>query len=84
MRTVFGWVAGGSLGLLTSYAAFLALGERYPKEPATFVLFALGAYAGMTLSDRLGPRRFGALGIAAGTLLALVLALAALVALGPS
>jgi hypothetical protein len=83
MRTAFGWVAGGSLGLLSSHAAFVVVGDRFPREPATFVLFAVGAYAGMAVSDRLGPKRFGVMGVAAGTLLAVVLTLGVLVALAP-
>lgn len=82
LQTVFGWVAGGSLGVLTSYGLYLLVGDAYPKEPAIVVLFALGAYAGMRLSDRLGPRGFRPLGIAAGVLGSLFFTLALLVLLG--
>lgn len=67
--TIFGWVAGGSLGLLVNYGLFLAFGEQYPTTPTTFVTFLAGAFAGMHLADRLGPRGFRPLGIAAGVLL---------------
>ncbi len=69
MTTVFGWVAGGSLGLLVNYGIFLAVGEGYPTAPTTFVTFLAGAFAGMALADRLGARGFRPLGIAAGVLL---------------
>lgn len=69
MTTVFGWVAGGSLGLLVNYALFLFFGEGYPTTPTTFVTFLLGAFGGMHLADRLGLRGFRPLGIAAGVLL---------------
>ncbi|MBX7191508.1 MAG: hypothetical protein K1X94_05600 [Sandaracinaceae bacterium] len=69
MTTIFGWVAGGSLGLLVNYALFLAIGESYPTTPTTFVTFLAGAFGGMHLADRLGVRGFRPLGIAAGVLL---------------
>jgi len=69
MTTVFGWVAGGSLGLLVNYGLFLFFGEGYPTTPTTFVTFLAGAFAGMHLADRLGARGFRPLGIAAGVLL---------------
>ena len=69
MTTVFGWVAGGSLGLLVNYGLFLFFGEGYPTTPTTFVTFLAGAFAGMHLADRLGVRGFRPLGIAAGVLL---------------
>ena len=69
MTTVFGWVAGGSLGLLVNYGLFLHFGEGYPTTPTTFVTFLAGAFAGMHLADRLGVRGFRPLGIAAGVLL---------------
>lgn len=77
-QTAFGWIAGGSLGVLVSYGLFLLVGEAYPKEPAIVVLFALGAYGGMRLSDHLGPRGFKPLGIAAGILASLFIVLALL------
>ena len=69
LTTVFGWIAGGSLGLLVNYAFFLAYGEGYPVTPTTFVLFLGGAFGGMSLADKLGPRGFTPLGNAAGVLL---------------
>lgn len=80
-RTSFGWVAGGCFGLLLNYPIYLAVGESYPKEPTTFALFAAGSMLGMWLSDKLGPRSFRALGIAAGVLLTLVIVLVLLVLL---
>lgn len=69
LTTVFGWVAGGSLGLVVNYGLFLAVGESYPVAPTTFATFLVGAFAGMSLADRLGERGFRPLGIAAGVLL---------------
>jgi hypothetical protein len=69
MTTAFGWIAGGSLGLLANYPMYIALGESYPKGPTAFVAFVAGAFGGMALADRLGPRGFRPLGIAAGVLL---------------
>lgn len=82
MQTSFGWVAGGSLGMLTSYVLFATLGARYPRELGTFLLFVAGAFAGMYIADKSGPRGFRPLGIAAGILLALVAVLGVLVIAG--
>lgn len=79
IQTVFAWIAGGALGVLVSYGLFLLVGEAYPKEPGIVVLFALGAYGAMRLSDHLGPRGFKPLGIAAGVLATLFVVLALLV-----
>jgi peptidoglycan/LPS O-acetylase OafA/YrhL len=84
LTTVFGWVAGGSLGLLLNYLLFLAIGDGYPTVPTTFVLFLAGAFGGMSLADRLGPRGFKPLGIAAGILLALFVALVLAVLMSPA
>lgn len=84
LTTVFGWVAGGALGLLVNYAVFLAVGEGYPTVPTTFVAFVAGAFAGMALADRLGVRGFRPLGIAAGVLLAIFLALVVAVLMSPA
>ena len=71
MTTAFGWIAGGSLGLLLNYLLFLAFGERWPVVPTTFVLVVAGFFSGMWLADRLGAERgYRLLGIAAGLLLA--------------
>ena len=83
MQTSFGWVAGGSLGMITSYVLFLTLGAAYPRELGTFGLFIAGAFAGMYVADKSGARGFKPLGIAAGILLAVVLAMGFLVVLGP-
>lgn len=72
--TIFGWVAGGAVGLLVNYALLLGVGEAYPTTWTTFVLFLLGAFGGMAVADTLGPRGFKPLGIAAGILLALFVA----------
>ncbi|MDQ3032699.1 MAG: hypothetical protein M3Y87_09800 [Myxococcota bacterium] len=84
LTTVFGWIAGGSLGLLANYPIYLAVGEGYPKGPSTFVAFLLGAFGGMAVADRLGPRGFKPLGIAAGVLLALFVALVLAVLMSPA
>ena len=84
LTTAFGWIAGGSLGLLVNYAAFLGVGEGYPVVPTTFVTFVLGAFGGMAIADRLGARGFRPLGIAAGVLLALFLALVVAVLMSPA
>ena len=80
-RTTFGWVSGGCLGLLLNYPIYMLVGEAYPKEPTTFALFALGSMLGMWISDRIGPRGFRALGIAAGLLFSCVMVLLTLVLL---
>lgn len=75
--TAFGWLGGGSLGLLANYGLFLLFAPAYPTVPTTFVAFVLGAFGGMTLADRLGPRRgFRVLGPSAGVLMVLAIALA--------
>lgn len=84
LTTAFGWIAGGSLGLLANYPIYLAVGEAYPKGPSTFVAFLAGAFGGMAVADRLGPRGFRPLGIAAGVLLALFLALVLAVLMSPA
>lgn len=71
LATAFGWVAGGSLGLLVNYALLRAVGEGYPTTYTTFGFFLAGAFGGMFVADRLGPRGFKPLGVAAGILLAL-------------
>lgn len=75
MATGFGWVAGGALGLLLNYGLLRMVGEAYPTTWTTFLLFLAGAFGGMSLADRLGPRGFKPLGIAAGVLLAVFLGL---------
>ena len=74
LRTIFGWVAGAALGLLVNFAIFQIVGESYPTTWTTFALVVGGAFGGMALSDRLGERAFRPLGISAGVLLALILA----------
>lgn len=83
LTTAFGWIAGGALGLLVNYALFLAIGEGYPTVPTTFVTFIAGAFGGMTLADRMGPKGFRPLGIAAGVLLALFIGLVVAVLMSP-
>lgn len=84
LATVFGWVAGGALGLLVNYGIFLAVGESYPTTYTTFALFILGAFGGMALADRLGSRAFKVLGITAGVLFALFVAIMLTTLLAPS
>ena len=85
LTTVFGWIAGGSLGLLLNYLAIILVAdERYPTVPTTFVLFVLGAFGGMALADRGGERAFRPLGIAAGVLLATFLTLVVLALMSPT
>lgn len=83
MATAFGWVAGGALGLLVSYALFLAVGSGYPTIVATFGLFVAGAFGGMWIADRLGARAFRPLGIAAGILFAVAVTVLLAVAMSP-
>jgi peptidoglycan/LPS O-acetylase OafA/YrhL len=87
MTTALGWVAGGSAGMLLNYALFLAFsdesGQGYPVVPTTFALFVAGAFGGMAIADRGGERVFRPLGIAAGVLLALFVALVAAVYMSP-
>lgn len=84
MTTVFGWVAGGSLGLLANYPMVLTFGESYPKGPTAFVAFVAGAFGGMALADRLGVRGFRPLGIAAGVLLAFLSVLLIAISMSPN
>jgi VIT1/CCC1 family predicted Fe2+/Mn2+ transporter len=83
IATVFGWIAGGALGLLVNYCIFLAVGESYPTTYTTFALFILGAFGGMAAADRLGPRAFKVLGIAAGVIFALFIAILLTTLLAP-
>jgi hypothetical protein len=73
--TVFGWLAGGSLGLLVNYGLFLAVGPEWQVIPSTFVLFIVGCFGGMWVADRMGVRGFKVLGLTAGVLLALAASL---------
>ena len=75
MASAFGWLAGGNLGVLTNFAIMQAWGETYPVTYTTFGLFIVGAFGGIALADRLGPRGFRPLGIVAGVLMALTLGL---------
>jgi peptidoglycan/LPS O-acetylase OafA/YrhL len=83
LTTAFGWVAGGALALLVNYGVFLVVGPDYPTVPTTFVAFLAGAFGGMSLADRLGPRGFRPLGIAAGVLFALLVTLVVAVFTSP-
>lgn len=67
------------MGLLLNYPLYLAFGEKYPKEPTTFVLFVAGAMLGMRVSDRMGPSGFRPLGVAAGVSLTGILVLLILI-----
>lgn len=75
LTTAFGWLAGGATGLLVNYAAYLAVGDGYPTTYTTFVLFLAGAFGGMWVADRVGPRGFKVLGVSAGVLVAVFVTL---------
>lgn len=83
LATVFGWVAGASLAMLLNYALFFEFGEAYPTVPTTFAAVVIGAFVGMAVADKLGPRGVRPLGIAAGVLLGLVALLAFTVVFAP-
>ncbi|MFK7991444.1 MAG: hypothetical protein AB8I08_35840 [Sandaracinaceae bacterium] len=83
LSTIFGWVAGAALGLLINFALFRLVGDGYPTTITTFGFVIAGAFGGMTVSDRLGPKGFKPLGIAAGVLLALILAVVAAFFMSP-
>ena len=84
LTTVFGWVAGGSIGVLANWGLFVAIGEGYPVTWTTFALFLGGAFAGMYVADKLGPRGFRPLGIAAGVLFAVFIGVVLTVTMGGS
>jgi hypothetical protein len=71
--TVLGWISGVMLALLLDYGGYVLWGERYPKGYTTFVLIALGAFFGMNVADRLGPRAVKVLSLTTGLLLATLL-----------
>jgi hypothetical protein len=73
VATVLGWISGVMLALLVDYGGYLLWGERYPKGYTTFVLIAAGAFLGMNLADRLGPRAVKVLSLTTGLLLAALL-----------
>jgi hypothetical protein len=75
--TALGWIAGGTAGLLASWA-LSPLVPAWATIPLTFVLLVLGFFGGMALSTRLGARALRVMGIAAGVLFAIVLTLVAL------
>lgn len=75
LSTVFGWLAGGSLGVLINFGIWQLVGEGYPVTYTTFAFFIPGAFGGMALADRWGPKAFKPLGLLAGVLFALFLGL---------
>lgn len=75
LTAAFGWLAGGALALLANFGVYRAVGEGYPVTVTTFVFFVGGAFGGSWLADRLGVRAFKPLGILAGLLLAVFIAL---------
>jgi hypothetical protein len=77
----FGWVAGVSLALVVNYGLFARTGPTYPLRVATFVAVVVGGFGGLALGDRLGPRGFRPLALAAGIGLSILL-LVVLTALG--
>jgi hypothetical protein len=76
LATAFGWIAGGALGLLANWGIYALVGPSYPTTYTTFGFFLVGAFGGMALADRLGPRGFRPLAIAAGVLFAVFVAIA--------
>lgn len=66
--TVLGWLTGGALGVLANYLLYHSL-DDYPVTPTSFVLFIVGAFGGMALADRLGPKAIPTLGALLGLVL---------------
>lgn len=75
VTTFFGWLAGAALALVINHIARLAVGDSYPTLPLTFGAVVVGAFSGMYVADRVGPRGFRPLGIAAGILLSVYVVL---------
>lgn len=69
LGTVLGWFAGALALLLVNFFAFHAYGEGYPVEPTSFAAVVVGAFGGMALADRLGPKAPKVLGLLVGFLL---------------
>lgn len=67
---VLGWIAGALALLLVNFFAFHGYGEGYPVEPTSFAAVVIGAFGGMALAERLGPRAPKLLGLTVGLLLA--------------
>ncbi len=70
LGVVLGWVAGALALLLLNFFAYHGYGEDYPVEPTSFAAVVIGAFGGMALADRLGPRAPKVLGLLVGLLLA--------------
>ena len=68
--TILGWVAGALALLIINFFAYDWVGAHYPVEPTSFAAVVVGAFAGMTIADRLGSRATRVLGLAVGLLLA--------------
>jgi hypothetical protein len=65
--------------VIVSFLVALVLdGDDFPLVPVTFGSVVAGCFAGMWLSDRVGPRGFRFIGVAAGCLLSLALLVVAL------
>lgn len=73
LAAVLGGCVGGGLAILCNYFIYAAVGAAYPAGLTSFVLFALGAFGGMALADRLGKKALKVMGIAAGILISLTL-----------
>lgn len=73
LSAVLGGCVGGGLAILSNYFVYEAVGPDYPAGLTSFVFFALGAFGGMALSDRLGKKALKVMGIAAGILISLTL-----------
>ncbi|MEM1416176.1 MAG: hypothetical protein AAGH15_14815 [Myxococcota bacterium] len=71
--TILGWVDGALFALWLNLLLFHAVGEGYPVEVTTFVLFTAGAFGGMAIADRFGRRALRPLALGLGALLALTL-----------
>ncbi len=76
MALVLGGAVGGGIGVLLNYFLYAAFGADYPVGPTSFGLFALGAFGGMALSEKLGKRALKIMAIAAGILVSLAAMLA--------
>ena len=74
--TALAWIAGGSFGLIVNFVIVSIFGDEHVYV-TTFVTFALGATLGTLVSDKLGPKYFRAMGMAAGVLVAIAATLLA-------
>lgn len=73
LAVALGWLSGVFLGLLVDYGSYVAFGAGYPKGYTTFALVVAGAFLGMHVAERLGPRALKPMSLALGLLLATTL-----------